>query len=130
MAEQGGSYFISVLVLSLVGLFFPFFVCPDLGLYGLPIDHDVLRVLLESWIGFLWASCFSFSLFFTCVYAVKLSLQVPLSISYNSIDVSLVLDSDCQSAIPLVKFDVELDSSIEEPGREQDLLCFLVLFAV
>lgn len=119
-----------MLVLSLVGLLFPFFVCPDLGLYGLPIDHDVLGVLLESWIGFLWPSGFALSLFFTCVYAVKLPLQVPLSISYNRIYVGLVLDSDCQSAIPLVKFDVKLDCSIEQPGSEQDLLCFLVLFAV
>jgi len=117
LAEQRGSYFISVLVLSLVGLFFPFFVCPDLGLYVLPNDHDVPRVLLESWIGFLRASCcVSLPLFFAGIYAVILSLQVPLSISYDRINVSLVLNSDCQSAIPLVKFDVKLDGTIEEPG--------------
>ena len=116
-AEQGGSYFISVLVLSLVGLFFPFFVCPDLGLHGLPIDHDVLRVLLEPRIRFLGpSSLVSLALFFAGVYAVILSLQVPLSISYDRINVSLVLHSDCQSAIPLVKFDVELDGTVEEPG--------------
>ena len=81
---------------SLAGSSFTLLIRPNLRLHRLPVNFEVLRKLLELFVGL-----------FAAVH-----LQEALSVRHHSVHVSLVLHCDFQSSIPLVQLDVQLDRTV------------------
>lgn len=87
---------------------FFFFISANLILHCFPINFHFFRELLEFLVSF-----------FPVVHA-----QEALSVCDNSVNVSFVLHSDFQSAIPSVQLNIQLNSTVVQASSQQDLFSF------
>ena len=75
----------------------------DLGLHGFPVHLEVLAELLELLV---------------CLWFL-VHLEETFAIGDHSIDMSLIVHSDLESAVPLVQLDVQLDGAVEKSCLQQ-----------
>ena len=84
------------------------FISSDFGLYCLPVYLNVSSKLLELFIRFL----------------SLVHLKETFSVSNYRINMSLVVNCDFKSSVPLVEFNVEFYCSVVKSRGQKDLLSF------
>jgi hypothetical protein len=79
---------------------FSVLVSANLGLYRVPIDLDISRILFKL----------------VNILFLRILLQETGTIGNNCVNMRLVIESNVEGSLPTVKLNVHLDGSVEEAG--------------